>query len=161
MCPSSAGVNDFNTMYQIIQFYFTKTFWKFGCNYFYQIQKNLHNRIAPICKLLFPQSDPSMHYFVVSFRGDNSLHRLYWNQCLWRFDDWMFALQSTNNYLLLVNSFFVIIHVLIFCFIFVFFILCILGTNRNSFNFPTPPGSDGPRPMAIFELLEYIVNEVC
>ncbi|CAC5406560.1 MAP2K1 [Mytilus coruscus] len=33
------------------------------------------------------------------------------------------------------------------------------GTNRNSFNFPTPPGSDGPRPMAIFELLEYIVNE--
>nr|ALG64477.1 mitogen-activated protein kinase kinase 1 [Tegillarca granosa] len=33
------------------------------------------------------------------------------------------------------------------------------GTNRNSFNFPTPPGSDGPRPMAIFELLDYIVNE--
>ena len=35
----------------------------------------------------------------------------------------------------------------------------LIGTNRNSFNFPTPPGSDGPRPMAIFELLEYIVNE--
>ncbi|KAL3866772.1 hypothetical protein ACJMK2_044045 [Sinanodonta woodiana] len=33
------------------------------------------------------------------------------------------------------------------------------GTNRNSFNFPSPPGSDGPRPMAIFELLDYIVNE--
>lgn len=47
--------------------------------------------------------------------------------------------------------------VLFLCFSF----LCILGPNRNSFNFPTPPGSDGPRPMAIFELLEYIVNEVC
>lgn len=35
----------------------------------------------------------------------------------------------------------------------------LMGPNRNSFNFPTPPGSDGPRPMAIFELLEYIVNE--
>lgn len=35
------------------------------------------------------------------------------------------------------------------------------GTNRNSYNFPTPPavGIDGPRPMAIFELLDFIVNE--
>ncbi|XP_069138596.1 dual specificity mitogen-activated protein kinase kinase 1-like isoform X1 [Argopecten irradians] len=33
------------------------------------------------------------------------------------------------------------------------------GSNRNSFSFPTPPGSDGPRPMAIFELLDFIVNE--
>lgn len=38
------------------------------------------------------------------------------------------------------------------------------GTKRNSYNFPTPcalpgPGSDGPRPMAIFELLDFIVNE--
>lgn len=30
---------------------------------------------------------------------------------------------------------------------------------RNSF--VCPPGADGPRPMAIFELLDYIVNEVC
>ena len=38
-----------------------------------------------------------------------------------------------------------------------------VGTNRNSYNFPTPPavGMDGPRPMAIFELLDFIVNEVC
>ncbi|XP_060565757.1 dual specificity mitogen-activated protein kinase kinase 1-like isoform X1 [Ruditapes philippinarum] len=37
------------------------------------------------------------------------------------------------------------------------------GTKRHSYNFPTPcapgPGSDGPRPMAIFELLDFIVNE--
>ncbi|KAK3098082.1 hypothetical protein FSP39_015952 [Pinctada imbricata] len=33
------------------------------------------------------------------------------------------------------------------------------GPSRNSFSFPSPPGSDGPRPMAIFELLDYIVNE--
>ncbi|KAL5005244.1 hypothetical protein ScPMuIL_018700 [Solemya velum] len=33
-----------------------------------------------------------------------------------------------------------------------------LKGNRNSFNFPHPP-SEGPRPMAIFELLDYIVNE--
>lgn len=33
------------------------------------------------------------------------------------------------------------------------------GMNRNSFNYPQPPGSDGPRPMAIFELLDFIVNE--
>lgn len=47
---------------------------------------------------------------------------------------------------------------ILFCFI--------LGTTRTSYNFPTPcvpvaPGSDGPRPMAIFELLDFIVNEVC
>lgn len=36
--------------------------------------------------------------------------------------------------------------------------LCFL-VARNSF--VCPPGADGPRPMAIFELLDYIVNEVC
>ena len=43
------------------------------------------------------------------------------------------------------------------------FLFAFLGTNRNSYNFPTPPamGIDGPRPMAIFELLDFIVNEVC
>lgn len=38
------------------------------------------------------------------------------------------------------------------------------GSKRNSYNFPTPcvpagPGTEGPRPMAIFELLDFIVNE--
>ena len=32
------------------------------------------------------------------------------------------------------------------------------GSNRNSY---VVQGTDGPRPMAIFELLDYIVNEVC
>ena len=43
------------------------------------------------------------------------------------------------------------------------FLFAFVGTNRNSYNFPTPPamGIDGPRPMAIFELLDFIVNEVC
>lgn len=47
--------------------------------------------------------------------------------------------------------------------IFVAILFAFVGTNRNSYNFPTPPavGIDGPRPMAIFELLDFIVNEVC
>ena len=47
--------------------------------------------------------------------------------------------------------------------IFVAVLFAFVGTNRNSYNFPTPPavGIDGPRPMAIFELLDFIVNEVC
>lgn len=44
-----------------------------------------------------------------------------------------------------------------FCHIRVIF-SCFL-VPRNSF--VCPPGADGPRPMAIFELLDYIVNEVC
>lgn len=31
--------------------------------------------------------------------------------------------------------------------------------SRSNFSFQSVPGSDGPRPMAIFELLDYIVNE--
>ncbi|CAI9733939.1 specificity mitogen-activated kinase kinase 1-like isoform X1 [Octopus vulgaris] len=34
-----------------------------------------------------------------------------------------------------------------------------LKDSRSNVSFQSPPGSDGPRPMAIFELLDYIVNE--
>ncbi|GAB1605077.1 dual specificity mitogen-activated protein kinase kinase 1-like isoform X1 [Argonauta hians] len=34
-----------------------------------------------------------------------------------------------------------------------------LKDNRSNISFQNPPSNDGPRPMAIFELLDYIVNE--
>ena len=43
--------------------------------------------------------------------------------------------------------------------VFAFSVLCSLFAGCRQVEYV--PGSNGPQPMAIFELLDYIVNEVC